>query len=190
MEAFRHFLESFHPVPAEDWQLLSAGLSVSPVKEGAVLLREGKIARELYFICDGILRLVKRTPEGEDITMFFLKENKCAVVLDSFSQEIPSQYSLEAACDAMVIALRKDYLLRLYEEIPYLRSLVDSITQQGLLEKIHTRNAYMGLDATRRYQHFLEQEPDIVARVPLSDIASFLGITQQSLSRIRKNLHT
>lgn len=187
MDTFYRFLQHLHPMPGEHWQLLSDGLCVQEVKEGTVLLAQGKIARELFFICEGVVRLVKHTSEGEDITMFFLKENRCATVLDSFSKNMPSDYTLEAACDARVIALHREYLLRLYEDIPYLEALINTITQQGLLEKIQTRNEYMGLDASQRYRHFLQKEPDIVSRVPLSAIASFLGITRQSLSRIRKN---
>lgn len=187
MDTFYRFLQQLHPVPDEHWQQLSAGLCVQEVKEGTVLLAEGKISRELFFICEGVIRMVKHSSEGEDITMFFLKENRCAVVLDSFSKNIPSDYTLEAACNTSVIALHKEYLLRLYEKLPYLESLINTVTQRGLLEKIQTRNEYMGLDASQRYQHFLQKEPDIVSRVPLSAIASFLGITQQSLSRIRRN---
>lgn len=187
MTAFYHFLQQLHPVPDAHWQLLSAGLCVQEIKEGTVLLAEGKISRELFFICEGVIRMVKHTSEGNDMTMFFLKENRCAVVLDSFSENIPSDYTLEAACNTSIIALHKEYLLRLYEKIPYLESLINIITQRGLLEKIQTRNEYMGLDASQRYRHFLQKEPDIVSRVPLSAIASFLGVTQQSLSRIRKN---
>lgn len=187
MDTFYRFLQQLHPMPDEHWQLLSGGLCVQELKEGTVLLAQGKIARELFFICEGVVRLVKYTSEGEDITMFFLKENRCAAVLDSFSKNIPSDYTLEAACDISVIALHREYLLRLYEKIPYLEALINTITQQGLLEKIRTRNEYMGLDASQRYRHFLQNEPDIVSRVPLSTIASFLGITPQSLSRIRKN---
>ncbi|HEY9261188.1 Crp/Fnr family transcriptional regulator [Chitinophaga sp.] len=185
--SFHDYLQSLHPLTAADWELLLTALEVRTVKEGTVLLPEGKIAREIFFISKGILRLVKHSDEGEDITLFFLKENKCATILDSFLQEIPAMYGLETACDAELVVLHKEQLLRLYEKIPYLKSLISGINQQVLMEKIRTRNEYTGLDAAQGYRHFMQQAPDIAARVPLSMIASFLGITQQSLSRIRKN---
>ena len=188
--SFHDYLQLLHPIPAADWELLLTGLSTRTVKEGTVLLPEGKVAKEIFFISKGVLRLVKHSNEGEDITLFFLKENKCATVLDSFSQEIPAMYGLEAACEAELVVLHKEQLLRLYEKIPYLLSLITGINQRVLMEKMQTRNEYTGLDATQRYRHFMQREPDIAARVPLSTIASFLGITQQSLSRIRKNYTT
>jgi CRP-like cAMP-binding protein len=69
-----------------------------------------------------------------------------------------------------------------------LKSLIDEINQQRLLEKIKTRNAYLGLDSAARYRLFLNTQADIALRVSLTDIASYLGITPQSLSRIRKDL--
>jgi CRP-like cAMP-binding protein len=65
--------------------------------------------------------------------------------------------------------------------------LIDQITQQRLLDKIQLRNSYLGKDAATRYKLFMTQQSDIALRVSLQDIASYLEITPQSLSRIRKN---
>jgi CRP-like cAMP-binding protein len=88
-----------------------------------------------------------------------------------------------------VSAIHKARLLELYKRLPYLGGLIDRITQQRLLDKIRIRNAYLGQDASSRYRLFMTQEPEIALRVPLNDIASYLGITPQSLSRIRRNHH-
>ncbi len=69
-----------------------------------------------------------------------------------------------------------------------MKELITNITQQTLLEKIRVRNAYMGEDAATRYEKFLAKQPEIALRVPLGDVASYLGVTPQSLSRIRKNM--
>jgi len=68
-----------------------------------------------------------------------------------------------------------------------MKELVSDITQRALLEKINLRNSFLGDDAATRYQKFLAQQPEVALRVSLGSIASYLGITQQSLSRIRKN---
>jgi CRP/FNR family transcriptional regulator, anaerobic regulatory protein len=185
--AFHDYLQSQHPIAAADWDLLSAGLHLRTVKEGTVLLPEGKVAKEIFFVSKGVLRLVKHADSGENITLFFLKENKCATILDSFSRETAAMYGLEAASDAELVVLHKEHLLQVYKKIPYLESLVANINQQVLIEKVQTRNEYAGLDATQRYRHFIQREPDVASRVSLGAIASFLCITQQSLSRIRKN---
>jgi len=91
-----------------------------------------------------------------------------------------------AACDAEVLVITKSKLLNLYRQLPAIKEVIDQITQQRLLEKIQTRNNYLGKDSAERYKLFVTQHPDIASRVSLRDIASYLGITPQSLSRIRK----
>ncbi len=75
-----------------------------------------------------------------------------------------------------------------YEEIPALKSVMDRRHQQRLMEKVQLRNGFAGKDATTRYKLFLELHAGLALRVSLQDIASFLDITPQSLSRIRKGM--
>jgi CRP-like cAMP-binding protein len=77
-------------------------------------------------------------------------------------------------------------LMELYSKYPVLKTTIDQSIQKTLLEKINTRNTYLGYDSSARYRLFLERQPEIATRVQLGDIASYLGITRQSLSRIRR----
>jgi len=142
----------------------------------------------MFFICKGVLRIVSQNEKGNLVTHFFLKENQFCSILNSFNNNISAAEGIEAACDAELIVLKKQKLLGLYEKLLYLKELINGITTQALLEKIQIRNAYQGEAAAIRYKNFLLRQPDIALRVSLSDIASYLGITQQSLSRIRKNV--
>jgi len=182
------FLQLYKDITECDAAIISQQLEFRKVKEGEVLLQEGKLARELFFVCKGILKIVSFSEKGNPVTQFFMKEHRFCTILNSFNNGVPANESIIAACDAELIVLSKDKLLHLYHTIPYFKDLTTNIFQQGLLEKIKIRNSYMGEDATTRYQKFLSQQPDIALRVPLSDVASYLGITQQSLSRIRKNI--
>jgi CRP-like cAMP-binding protein len=182
-----NYLKLFYPIPAEDWTLIMASLSIRSVKEDTELLKEGQIAREMFFVRNGVLRIVKHKADGKDVIVFFLKEGSFCTFLDSFNNNTPIKESLQAACDTELIILTKGNLYQLYEKLPYLRELLGNIVQQALLTKITTRNTFMGQDASERYQNFLMHQSDIALRVSLSDIASYLGVTQQSLSRIRKN---
>jgi len=86
------------------------------------------------------------------------------------------------------LVLSRKNLDQLYTQIPYLEELITRITQQGLMDKIALANGYLGLDSTARYKRFLTRQAFVAAQVQLSDVASYLGITPQSLSRIRKNI--
>jgi CRP-like cAMP-binding protein len=185
---FINFLYLFKELPEADIDIIVKELSYRKVNEGEVLFNEGQVCKEMFFICKGVLRIVSQNEKGNKMAYFFLKENQFCSILNSFNNGTPAAEGIEAACDAELIVLKKQGLLSLYEKLPYLKELITGITTQSLLDKIQLRNSYLGEDASTRYRNFLMRQPDIALRVSLSDIASYLGITQQSLSRIRKNM--
>jgi len=182
------FLKLFHPISPADEELIIAATETRRYKEGEYLFRAGNICREMYFICNGVLRIMVLNEQGNQVTYFFLKENQFCTILNSFNNNVPAHESISAACEVEVLVFSRASLNQLYQQLPYLKFLIDQITQQALLDKIDLKNGYLGYDSTTRYQMFLMRQPEIALRVPLSDIASYLGITPQSLSRIRRNL--
>jgi CRP-like cAMP-binding protein len=109
--------------------------------------------------------------------------------LKSFGEATVAEAGIQAACDVEVLTISKQKLNELYVSAPYMKDEMDRMFQRQLLEKIETRNAFLGVDAETQYKLFVERYPDIALRVSLKDIASYLGITPQSLSRIRMNIH-
>lgn len=156
-------------------------------KEGAILFHSGNICRQLFFICNGVIRILRQEEDGNEVTHFFVSENHFCTILKSFTDQTVAHESIVAACELEVMTIDRVALLELYKTHPPLKTMVDARIQQALLEKINIRNAYLGLDSTARYEVFLEKQSDIARRVQLGDIASYLGITPQSLSRIRRN---
>lgn len=181
LQLFRHFDEN-------ELKLIEDAFITKRFKEGETLFQSGKICREMFFICDGVLRIMARNEKGNEVTHFFLKENQFCSILNSFNNSIPAQESILAACDAEVLLVSKSKLEQLYQQLPFLKGLITQISQQALLDKIQIRNSYLGQDSSTRYQLFMMRQPEIALRVPLSEIASYLGITPQSLSRIRRNV--
>jgi CRP-like cAMP-binding protein len=187
-EPLFNYLRLYRNISPEDQLVITRHLQCRSVSEGETLLREGKIARELFFIAKGVLKIVTTNAKGNDVTQFFLKENYFCTILHSFNDEEPAGESIVTACETELIVFKKDQLCDLYKILPWFKELIDGITQQTLLEKIKTRNAYMGEEAAVRYQRFISMQPDLALRVSLTDIASYLGITPQSLSRIRRKI--
>lgn len=186
-DAFINFLRLFKDIAQADAAIIENALVYRKASEGEVLFEEGNICKEMFFICNGVLRIVSQNEKGNKKTYFFLKENQFSSILNSFNNNVPAGEGIEAACDVELIIIKKHKLLELYEKLPYLKELITGITTQSLLDKIQVRNSYLGEDASTRYNNFLRRQPEIALRVSQSDIASYLGITQQSLSRIRKN---
>lgn len=185
-EPLFNYIQSIQPVSAEDRALITSHATHRIISEGDTLLEEGRTARELFFICEGILKIVKLNAKANNVTQFFLKENQFCTILNSFRTGVPAEESIQAACQGTVIVFAKDDLLHLYQVIPYFQNLIESISQQTLINKIRVRNSYQGEEASVRYEKFLQLQPEIALRVSLTDIASYLGVTPQSLSRIRR----
>ena len=185
---FHRFLNLFKEIPAADFELIGQHLHHKDIVPGQVLLQQGKTAKELFFVATGILKIVSTSEKGNDVIQFFIRENKFCTILYSFNGGIVAHESIVAATHGRLLVFSKTSLDALYDKLPYFKSLVESITQQALMDKIQVRNSLMGEEATTRYHKFISQQTDIMLRVPLSDVASYLGITQQSLSRIRRNM--
>lgn len=183
------FLKLFRDIPAGDEALIMAAAEARSYKEGDYLFRADNICREMYFICTGVLRIMMLNEQGNEVTYFFLKENQFCSILNSFNNNVPAHESISAACNVNVLVFSRASLTKLFEQLPYLKTLIGQITQQALLDKIDLKNSYLGQNSTTRYKNFMMRQPEIALRVPLTDIASYLGITPQSLSRIRKNMH-
>jgi CRP-like cAMP-binding protein len=182
------YLQLFKSMTAADIDLVSEAFEPRAYKEGEYLFRSGNVCREFFFIAKGVIKIVIRNEKGNNVIHFFLKENRFCTILNSFKNNLVAEENIAAACDVEVLVINKTNLEILYGRLPYLKVLIDQITQQGLIDKIQTRNAYLGQDSATRYQLFMMREPDVVLRVALSDVASYLGITPQSLSRIRKHI--
>ncbi|OOQ59177.1 Crp/Fnr family transcriptional regulator [Mucilaginibacter pedocola] len=182
------FLQQLKPLPTEDMQQINAAFEVKYFSEGEYLFKAGGVCHHMFFIVDGVLRIMAANEKGNQITYFFLKAGQLCTILKSFNEGIIAHESIQAACDVQVVVIGKHRLEELYLAFPYLKEMITQASQNTLLAKISTRNAYRGLDSAERYKLFMEQQSYIAQRVSLTDIASYLGITPQSLSRIRKNI--
>lgn len=187
LEQFCNHLDLFHEISLEDKNSIAQYLEYISVKEGEILIEENKIANEIFFVCNGVLKIASVSDKGNDVIHFFFGENHFCTILKSFTENIVSQDIVQAACDTEIIVLERSKLESLIKDLPYFKPMLDTIFQQALLNKVELRNFYLGTDATSRYQKFIERQPNIASRVSQTDIASYLGIAKQSLSRIKKN---
>lgn len=174
-------------LPPEDRDALQAfdgavGFRSLPSK--TVLLEEGRISHTLYLIKKGCLRLFF-TKDGKDITFQFFFEGEWVASFDSLYNHQPSLFSLESIEAAEVFSMEREDFFRLAGQVPGIRKLVEG----KLVDRF--RNYQMLFlsrikDSPRqRYEALLAERPDIVRRVPQHYIASYLGMTSVSLSRIR-----
>ncbi|RYE22217.1 MAG: Crp/Fnr family transcriptional regulator [Sphingobacteriaceae bacterium] len=156
--------------------------------KGAYFSEAGKIAQQFGFILDGIIRVCYYNNKGEEITKYFIEENNLVVDLNSFDNDIPSSSYVEALTDCRLIVFSKKDWKELSNTIVGWDIIVSKIISKALLQKVERISPLLSEDGKARYLRFLEIYPTVANRIPLSYVASYLGITQSSLSRIRKNI--
>jgi CRP-like cAMP-binding protein len=183
-----NYIKLLRSITAEDSKTITAHFIHNVFKEGEFLIQPDKIAQEMFFVSKGVIRIGSINDKGVEVTHYFYNENRFVSIIQSFNDEISTTAFIQAACHTEVLSITKSKLLDLYQQLPYMKVLIDQQNQLHLIEKVNTRNSYLGEDAENKYKLFVMQYPDIALRVPLKDIASYLGITPQSLSRIRKNI--
>ena len=188
MEELINYLLQFGQLNQQQIDLVKSKTKIVNLKKGDYFSEAGKIAKQVSFVINGILRVCYYNNKGGEITRYFIDENNFAVDLNSFSMKIPSSEYIQAITDCRIIVFSAEGLQELSLTITGWDNIINKITAKSLIEKVSRISPMLSEDATSRYRNFLDQFPLLANRIPLSLLASYLGITQSSLSRIRKNI--
>ncbi len=151
--------------------------------EGEAVITQGTVDDHVYIVKDGLLRAFYYTGKKEN-TMYFAFDGDIVLSLASFRAGLPSFIRLESCCDSTVYRISKEDFLRLAKEShDFANWLLDYAFEQ--IFAFERKKAYISGDALDRYESLVAKRPELIQKVPLRVIASYLGITQQSLSRLR-----
>lgn len=169
----------------EEANILSAFEQTS-VKKKKDLLVPGEVCRYVYFVTKGGLRSYFVDSKGVEHIYQIRLDNSWISDLESFFSQRPSKYYIEAMEDTQMLRISHERLEQLYHEVPKLERYFRILFQKAYINALERLNATMWESAVERYDDMLKEHSDIFQRVPLTYIASYLGITPESLSRIRK----
>lgn len=158
------------------------------LKAGEHFLALDKVAHEIAFVERGILRLYALDDEGAEVTKYFVRSNQFVTDLESYYAGAPSQNPIQAVVDTELYIIHKDAVNDLIQQIPNYFIFLKSITEAQLLNKLKDNDFLNFGDARTKYIAFLNRYPDLALQAPQHYIASYLKITPQSLSRIRREL--
>lgn len=157
------------------------------VEKGTILIKEGQIAEKMFYLMKGGCRSFFYK-DGNDITDFFFVEHEFASDYASFYSGKPSLLNLECFEDSTVFEIKRADLLNLYKMSPKLAEY-GRVTAEQAFVQIEVRMRLLHTeDIQTKYNWLLERFPNIIQRVPQYQIASYLGVKPESLSRIKKQL--
>jgi len=188
METLINYLLQFGNLNKQQIDLIKSKVVFKEIKKGEYYHEAGKIPREVIFLTEGIMRVCYYNNKGDEVTKYFIDENNFLADINSYNQEIPSTEYVQAVTDCSYFVLSKEAMKELSMTIIVWDEIISKITSKGLTEKVNKISIMMAEDATERYLNFFKNFPGLANRIPLSYLASYLGITQSSLSRIRKNI--
>ena len=183
-----NYLLQFAHLNQQQIDLISSKGVFREIKKDEYFQEAGKIPREVAFLTEGIVRICYYNNKGDEITKYFIDENNFIVDITSYNQNILSSAYIQAITDCKFIVFSKESMKALSLTILIWDDIITKITNKALVEKVNKISTMMSEDATERYLSFFTKFPTLANRIPLSYLASYLGITQSSLSRIRKNI--
>lgn len=170
-----------------EWEKLSSCFQALSVRKGSLLLREGQICESVYFVNKGAIRhyFLK---DGIEINTAFSFEHSFVSNTKSLTGQLPSDQFISAMEDSELIRMLRIDLFKVYAEIPAFEMIGRQMLQSMVIEQEARTALFMLYTPEERYQKLITEHAEILQRVPLQHIASYLGIARETLSRIRKRL--
>ncbi len=185
MNSLITLFESIHPLTEADKTLIEQHTTLETLKKGALYCEQGSVCKRMGFVVDGVFKIVRTNADGEAYILYFTHEGHFVIDLDSFYHHTPAEENIEALTECSVITITKSSYDVLENTIPSFSKIISQIKEKALLAKYKLKSEMLVDDAVTKYNKLLQRQPTVVQRIPQSQIALFLGITQYTLSRIR-----
>ncbi len=183
-----HVFNAIFPLSDELEKAIIQQSEIIHVKKKTLLLRAEETNNTIYFINSGAARVYYLNKEGVETTSWFLFENELLISVFSFFTGQPGFEYLETLEDCTFIALNREKLNMLYEKYMELNFIGRKLTEYYYIRNEIQTNELRMLTAKQRYLKLITQNPHLINRVSLGHISSYLGISQETLSRIRKQV--
>ena len=182
-----HF-QAYLPLDQEEIQELSSRIKARKIKRRQFILSHGEKCKHYNFVVSGCFKMYKVDPAGKEHNLLFASENQWITDIGSFHSEKPSELYIEAIEPSVIIQIEKKDLLYFYANYPKFDRNFRVIIEDKYIELQNRLLQTISYTAEERYLSFLDQYPHLINRLPNTQIASYIGITPEFLSRIRKDL--
>ena len=189
LEQIKLYLDQIASISELDWLFFTSKLQRRIILKKALFLKAKEIENHISFIESGVVRLFipKENPEKE-ITFGFSFKNQFVIAYDSLLTQTPSSYQLQALTETTILSITYEDLQLVYKHT-HIGNLIGRLTAERLfLIKSKREQNLLNLSAEERYLKLFKERPELLKEIPLKYISSYIGVTAQALSRIRKRL--
>jgi CRP/FNR family cyclic AMP-dependent transcriptional regulator len=149
------------------------------------LLVKGQIEKYLYFVVKGCLHTFYTTDKGEEFTRCIAMENSFCWSIPSFLRQTPATENIEALTESEILVIDHSSFSKLCQQSPWFRDSYTIALENLCIAYADHIKSFLTMTAAERYRNLLQQNPDIIRQLPNKTVASYLGITQETLSRIK-----
>ncbi|SRR5690554_6236626 len=189
MEQIRKYFEKTFKLTDYDWQIFSSKLTRQEFSKKHILLKRGQIENNLSFVETGIIRFYIPKEEN-DLTFAFAFNNSFVSGYNSFLTRTPSIYEIETLTKTTLWQLTYDDLQVIYNKTKIGNAIGRQASEELFLKKSQRELSLLNETAEQRYLNLFAEQPKLIKEIPLKYIASYIGITPQALSRIRKRIYS
>ncbi|MDA9793404.1 Crp/Fnr family transcriptional regulator [Bacteriovoracaceae bacterium] len=181
------FFNNIQHIPVLEWEHLISCTHEKNIRKGELILRAGDAADSFNLIISGFMRMFYIDPKGREYTKSFRNKFDVASPYAEMLQSIPSRIYIDALEDSKVLSLKYTEFVKLYDRHECWNTIGRKFAEKYFILKEHREYEFLLLTAKERYDCFCKDYADIIDKIPQYQIASFLGITPVSLSRILKD---
>lgn len=186
MEKLKSYIKSKVEIQESDLEIILSNFKELKISKDRFALRKGQIATNFFFVKSGGLR-VYFDHDDKPITSWIALENEFFTDLMSLKTQLPSKFNIQAIEDTVLLTIKSNKMEQLYKEFPLWQQFGRQIWEVNFMKLVEGIISFQTLTAEERYLSIMA-ESELLQRVPLKHLASFLGITQTSLSRLRKKI--
>lgn len=187
LDKFVAYFRKFSPLSDNEELAIRKNTSIRTFEKGTVLLEQGQIAQECYFVLEGCVRQW-RIEDGTEKTTFFYTEEQWVDSFESNINQVPSEYYFSCVEESVLVLGNQDKGDELLKQFPNFETIYRKILEKDLSHQQQMMASYITDSPEQRYLKLLENRPELIQRVPQYQLASYLGVQPESLSRIKKRI--
>lgn len=179
---------SLYKLTEAEWDESIKCFITDTIKARSYFVKEGKVSDRIGYIKSGLFRSFIFTDDGDEVTTHFFQPGTVVISMDSFNRQVPAKENIVALEDSELLVLTYKKVNELYQKVPVWQQITKDVDEFKFQDQLNRSISFQTLSATERYQLFCQNYPEIIKKVALRHIASYLGIDIATLSRIRRKI--